>query len=60
MDFAPFDKRGYPVVAAPTGYGEWADHYEETVPAGLDRPLLDGLKTVNWQRIEAAADLASG
>ena len=37
MDFTPFDKRGYPVVSAQTGYGEWAGHYEATVAAGLDR-----------------------
>jgi SAM-dependent methyltransferase len=60
MDFAPFDKRGYPVVSAQTGYGEWAGHYEATVAAGLDRPLLDALKRIHWHDAEAAADLACG
>ncbi len=60
MDFAPFDKRGYPVVSAQTGYGEWAGHYEATVAAGLDRPLLEALKGVRWDNIKTAADLACG
>jgi SAM-dependent methyltransferase len=60
MDFAPFDKRGCPVVSAQTGYAEWAGHYEATVAAGLDRPLLDALKGVRWDDIEMAADLACG
>src|SRR5437764_777018 len=60
MDFTPFDTRGYPVVSPQTGYGEWADDYEATVAAGLDRPLLQALKTVEWSSIRAAADLACG
>jgi SAM-dependent methyltransferase len=60
MDFDPFDKRGYPVVSAETGYGEWADHYEATVAAGLDRPLLDNLKSIEWGAVKTAADLGCG
>jgi predicted TPR repeat methyltransferase len=60
MDFAPFDKRGYPVVPPQTGYGEWADHYEATVAAGLDRPLLQSLKLIDWASVKAAVDLACG
>jgi hypothetical protein len=60
MDFTPFDKRRYPVVSAQTGYAEWAGHYEATVAAGLDRPLLDALKGIRWDDIETAADLACG
>lgn len=60
MDFAQFDKRGYPVVNVRTGYGEWAADYETTVAAGLDRPLLNSLKTINWKGVETAADLACG
>jgi predicted TPR repeat methyltransferase len=60
MNFAPFDKRGYPVVSAQTGYEEWADHYDATVAAGLDRPLLDALKGIPWHDIKMAADLACG
>jgi hypothetical protein len=52
MDFTPFDKRGYPVVSAQTGYGEWAGHYDATVAAGLDRPLLDALKGAPWDDIK--------
>ena len=60
MDFAPFDKRGYPIVSAQTGYREWAGNYDATVAAGLDRPLLDALKSIYWDDIKAAADLACG
>jgi trans-aconitate methyltransferase len=60
MDFAPFDKRGYPVVSAQTGYGEWSGQYEATVAAGLDRPLFDALKTIRWDNIKTVADLACG
>jgi SAM-dependent methyltransferase len=60
MDFAPFDKRGYRVVPAAEGYGEWARTYEETVAAGLDRPLLEGLRSIRWSEVARAADLACG
>jgi SAM-dependent methyltransferase len=60
MDFDPFDKRGYPVVSAEAGYGEWAATYEDTVAAGLDRALLPLLTTVDWATVGAAADLACG
>src|SRR5215469_2429836 len=49
MDFAPFDKRGYPVVSAPTGYAEWARDYEATVAAGLDASLLKALSSIKRQ-----------
>ncbi|MGH7933357.1 MAG: class I SAM-dependent DNA methyltransferase [Candidatus Binataceae bacterium] len=60
MDFAPFDRRGYPVTSVQTGYGEWANHYESTVAAELDRPLLETLKEVKWDKVRTAADLACG
>ncbi len=60
MDAALFDKRRYPVVSAPEGYGEWAETYEATVAAGLDTPLLESLTTVPWRAIARAADLACG
>jgi SAM-dependent methyltransferase len=60
MDHAHFDKRGYPVVDAATGYGEWAGTYEATVAAGLDEPLLDGLQTIDWRTMRQVADLACG
>jgi len=60
MDFAPFDKRGYPVVSARIGYGEWARNYEATVAAALDRPLLGAIKSIDWKKVRTAADLACG
>jgi predicted TPR repeat methyltransferase len=60
MDFTPFDRRGYPVVPAQTGDGEWAGQYDATVAAGFDRPLLDALKGAPWDDIKATADLACG
>jgi SAM-dependent methyltransferase len=60
MDAARFDPRGYPIVDAAEGYGEWAAHYEATVAEGLDRPLLARLASVPWGEIGASADLACG
>lgn len=54
------DRRGYPTVGAAEGYGEWAAHYDDTVAEGLDRPLLERLKTIEWGGIARAADLACG
>jgi hypothetical protein len=50
MDFAPFDKRGYPLVSAPAVYAEWACDYEATVATGLDRPLLEALSSIDFGR----------
>jgi SAM-dependent methyltransferase len=60
MDSASFDKRGYPVVSAQAGYGEWADHYDSTVAAELDRPALQALRQIDWKSIGTAVDLACG
>lgn len=60
MEFSPFDKRGYPTVAARIGYREWAARYEATVAAGLDGPLLDDLASVDWMNLATAVDLACG
>jgi len=60
MDFSLFDRRGYPVVPVETGYAEWANDYDVTVAAGLDQPLLDSLRSVNWRQVRRAADLACG
>jgi predicted TPR repeat methyltransferase len=60
MDSAPLDKRGYPVVSAQTGYAEWADHYDSTVAAELDRPALLGLNQIDWKSVQTALDLACG
>jgi predicted TPR repeat methyltransferase len=60
VDFSLFDRRRYPVVSARAGYAEWADNYEDTVAVGLDRPLLDSLRSINWSEVRLAADLACG
>jgi SAM-dependent methyltransferase len=55
-----FDKRRYPTTSAAEGYGEWAATYEETMAAGLDRPLLPRLTSIDWRALAQAADLAAG
>jgi SAM-dependent methyltransferase len=60
MDSRIFDKRGYPIVGAAEGYGEWAATYEATVAEGLDRPLLERIRSVDWPAVRSAADLACG
>lgn len=60
MDSSLFDKRGYPVVSAETGYAEWAADYEATVAEGLDRFLLPAVESIDWQQVGRAADLACG
>lgn len=57
MDFARFDRRGYPTVSALDGYGEWARTYENTVLDVMDLRLLARL-SVPWQG--PALDLACG
>jgi predicted TPR repeat methyltransferase len=60
MDAAFFDRRGYPTISARAGYDEWAGTYEATVATGLDELLLPRLASIEWQQIDAAADLACG
>lgn len=60
MDAARFDRRRYPVVGAAAGYGEWAATYEATVAEGLDRPLLERVRAIDWPAVGRAADLACG
>jgi SAM-dependent methyltransferase len=60
MDFAGFDARGYPVVSVQEGYGAWAKTYEQEVLENLDRPLLERIQRVVWERVREAADLACG
>lgn len=57
MDFARFDRRGYPTVSTVEGYGEWARTYEDTVLDLMDLRLL-GRLAVPWQG--PALDLACG
>jgi SAM-dependent methyltransferase len=58
--FADFDSRGYRTVDVRTGYAEWVRTYESTVEDAMDLALLDGLSTVPWASLEAAADLGCG
>lgn len=58
MDFAPFDRRNYPVVGVTEGYGRWAATYEGTVLDRMDLRLLERLRTVPWEG--PTADLACG
>lgn len=59
MDFAPFDKRNYPVLSVEDGYGEWAATYEATVLDLMDIRLLKRLR-VDWKAARRAVDLACG
>lgn len=59
MDFAPFDKRHYPVLSVEDGYGEWAATYEGTVLDLMDIRLLKRLH-VDWRAARRAVDLACG
>src|SRR5262245_2247613 len=60
VDSRLFDKRGYPIVGAAHGYGKWAETYEATVAEGLDRPLLERIRSIDWPSVGRAADLACG
>src|SRR5262245_40437862 len=54
MKLSLFDKRGYPTVQVRTGYREWSAHYEATVAAGLDQPLLDQVVSPDWNTLTTA------
>jgi SAM-dependent methyltransferase len=58
--FSDFDTRGYRMVDARTGYGEWATTYERTVEDAMDVELLDRLESPPWATIRVAADLGCG
>ena len=60
MDFAPFDRRHYPIVAVRDGYREWVPTYEATVEKRMDLGLLESLDSVPWSTIDRAADLGCG
>jgi SAM-dependent methyltransferase len=60
MEFAPFDKRRYPVVPPRDGYAEWAPTYEATVLDLMDLRLFERLRTVPWGSATTAVDLACG
>ena len=58
--FTDFDARGYRMVDARTGYGEWVTTYEGTVEDAMDIALLERLKTPRWETVREAADLGCG
>jgi len=60
MDFKLFDCRHYPTVNARTGYGEWAQTYESSVPNRLDLHVLEQLASVGWEDARSCLDLACG
>lgn len=60
MDFAPFDKRNYPVLSVEEGYGEWAASYEASVLDLMDLRLAERLKSVAWPAVRRTVDLACG
>jgi SAM-dependent methyltransferase len=60
VDHSIFDKRNYPIVEVPQGYGEWVRTYEQTVQDEMDLRLLDRLQTINWSAPRCVLDLACG
>jgi SAM-dependent methyltransferase len=58
--FTDFDSRGYRMVDARTGYGEWVTTYEGTVEDAMDIALLERLSTPRWETVREAADLGCG
>ena len=60
MEHSVYDKRGYPIVEVPEGYGEWVRTYEETVQDEMDLHLLDHLRRVDWTASPLVLDLACG
>jgi SAM-dependent methyltransferase len=60
VDHSPYDKRGYPIVDVPEGYGAWVRTYEATVQDEMDLRLLERLRTVDWGAAKTALDLACG
>lgn len=60
MEFAPFDKRNYPVVSPSDGYAEWASTYEATVLDLMDLRLFARIESIAWSSADAVLDLACG
>jgi ubiquinone/menaquinone biosynthesis C-methylase UbiE len=58
--FKDFDSRGYRMVDARTGYGEWVTTYEGTVEDAMDIALLERLTTPRWGLAREVADLGCG
>ncbi|MHB8648089.1 MAG: class I SAM-dependent DNA methyltransferase [Thermomicrobiales bacterium] len=60
MDMTHFDRRNYPTRSVRQGYGEWASTYEEIVLDAMDVRLLERIRSVKWDHLHVAADLACG
>ncbi|HEY7349082.1 MAG TPA: class I SAM-dependent methyltransferase [Ktedonobacterales bacterium] len=60
MDFSQFDTRNYPTLSVQEGYGEWAATYEDSVLDAMDLRLLAKIRSVAWDQLREAADLACG
>jgi SAM-dependent methyltransferase len=59
MEFSRYDARNYPMVDVKTGYGEWADRYENAMLDEMDVRLLERL-AIDWSALATVADLACG
>lgn len=59
-DFAEFDRRHYRAVGVREGYAAWSSTYDATVEDAMDLALLDRLESVDWAKVELAADLGCG
>ena len=60
MEFALFDRRGYPTLPVRDGYREWAETYEDVVQDEMDLRLLARIETVDWAAADRVLDLACG
>lgn len=60
MDYAPFDRRGYPTLAVRDGYGEWAASYESVVQDEMDLRLLERIEAIDWACAGRVLELACG
>jgi SAM-dependent methyltransferase len=60
MDFASFDRRGYPTLGVADGYSEWAKTYDATVLDLMDLALFERLERPYWSDDARVIDLACG
>jgi SAM-dependent methyltransferase len=60
MDYAQFDRRGYPTLGVRDGYAEWAESYESVVQDEMDLRLLARLDGIDWSRAGRVLELACG
>jgi len=60
MDFSRFDMRKYPTLDVQEGYREWVKTYEDTVQDVVDLRLLARIRSIRWDQVQQAVDLACG